>query len=308
MDEQGLSRRRRWWRPKLVPLFLGLVTASMGLGSVTAGGQAVSAPVRPAASAAAAPGEHAVSALKADGGWGEPIFVEDFNGSALDLRRWFTYNTPNIEPKRDPALIRVTQGELQLVGSVNAEGKEVGSGLATTFGQMYGRWEVRFRVDRGAGYGPAILLWPDGDGQWPRDGEIDLMEIPKQNREWGTTVAHNGSPNGRGGYRDRSRSQRVNADFTQWHTVAVDWLPNRLTFYFDGKKVWTVTPATKPYQGGNQNLVPSTSPMRLALQLDECSHNAPLYGPDWIPCRNKQTPPEVLLHIDWVKVWKMPGA
>jgi beta-glucanase (GH16 family) len=296
VEQQGLSRRAGWWRAALVPLVVSLAAIGIGLGSVGPDRPteiAAPAPLRAVAAASADPAE------EANGGWGQPWFVEDFSGSTLDTSRWFTYDSPTEEPKRDPSLLRVTGNELQVVGSVNAEGREVGSGLANTFGQMYGRWEVRFRMDKGAGYGPAILLWPDGDGQWPRDGEIDLMEIPKAAREWGTTVAHNGSP-------DRSRSQRVTADFTQWHTVAVDWLPDLLTFYFDGKKVWTVTPATKPYQGGNRNLVPSTSPMRLALQLDECSHSAPLYGPDWIPCRNKQTPPEVILHIDWVKIYKAP--
>jgi hypothetical protein len=299
VEETGGNGRERRRRVPFIPLILALATAALGIGSIGAGKP-------PTAELAAASksmpavvgGLEAQAGADANGGWGEPVFFDGFNSPQLDLNKWFTYESAK-EPKRDPGLVRVSNGELQLVGSVNADGKEVGSGIASRFGQMYGRWEVRFRIDKGAGYGPAILLWPDGDGRWPRDGEIDLMEIPKAARSWGTTVAHNGSP-------DRSRSERVTTDFTQWHTVAVDWLPDLLTFYLDGKKVWTVTPATKPYQGGTRNLVPSTSPMRLALQLDECSHNAPLYGPDWIPCRNKQTPPEVLLHIDWVKVYKVP--
>ena len=31
-------------------------------------------------------------------------------------------------------------------------------------------------------------------------------------------------------------------DFTKWHTIAVDWLPDHVTFWLDGKALWTVTP------------------------------------------------------------------
>lgn len=54
-----------------------------------------------------------------------------------------------------------------------------GSGLDANgypLGQLYGRFEVRWRIPYAfTGYKLAWLLWPDSK-QWPRDGEIDFPE------------------------------------------------------------------------------------------------------------------------------------
>jgi beta-glucanase (GH16 family) len=226
---------------------------------------------------------------------GSPV-VDNF--TVLDSRRWYPYDSPTKQPRRSPDLVRVRSGELQLIGSVNAAGQEVGSGLGDRLGQKYGRWEARFRVDRGAGYGAVILLWPTTN-TWPKDGEIDLIEIPKPERVHGINVVHNGPHNS-------SRAHGVAADFTQWHTVAVDWLPDRLVYWLDGKMTWTVDRSTRPYDGSTQNLVPSTAPMRFALQFDECAHA--VYGSGWIPCRTAATPKQVIMHVDWVKVYPLLSA
>ncbi|MBX6385369.1 MAG: hypothetical protein IRZ07_20745, partial [Microbispora sp.] len=47
------------------------------------------------------------------------------------------------------------------------------------------------------------------------------------------------------------------ADFAQWHTITVDWLPGRVTFWLDGRQVWNYT---GPY-------VPR-SPLGLVLRND----------------------------------------
>ena len=56
--------------------------------------------------------------------------------------------------------------------------------MAWDDGQKYGRWEARVRSQKGNGYGPVMLLWPDAE-DWPEDGEIDIMEIPKGDRTQG---------------------------------------------------------------------------------------------------------------------------
>ncbi|WP_432871767.1 hypothetical protein [Microbispora rosea] len=56
--------------------------------------------------------------------------------------------------------------------------------------------------------------------------------------------------------RELARAE-LGADLTQWHTVAVDWLPGRVTFWLDGRQVWNYT---GPY-------VPR-SPLGLVLRND----------------------------------------
>ena len=81
-------------------------------------------------------------------------------------------------------------------------------------------------------------------------------------------------------------------DFSQWHTFAVDWLPDRITWYVDGRARFTVT---------DKSRIPDT-PMHLAIQLDQ--------GPvkDWLPAPDATTPPQVRLRVDWVRVYTWAGA
>jgi beta-glucanase (GH16 family) len=78
--------------------------------------------------------------------------------------------------------------------------------------QTYGRWEVRARTEAGAGYRPAILLWPDTE-DWPAGGEIDFLDSPHPDRTETNFVVHYGPQNAQDGV-------TTSGDFTDWHTYA----------------------------------------------------------------------------------------
>ncbi|WP_322756665.1 glycoside hydrolase family 16 protein [Frankia sp. Cas3] len=215
--------------------------------------------------------------------WGEPT-VENFDSLSS---RWYVYNFPTSRPRRSSALVSVSGGSLKLGGATDSAGLDFGSGVSdNAFHQKYGRWEARFRVTPGAGFGVAILLWPE-NGNWPRDGEVDMIEIPSADRHSAIQSIHNGPSN-------LQATHGANNDYTGWHTVAVDWLPSGLTYYVDGAATWKVTgPA----------YIPSTGPLHLTLQLDECSPGT--YG-GFIPCRESGPSEGVTLEVDWVKVYPPP--
>ena len=179
-------------------------------------------------------------------------------------------------------------GLLNLTGALDARGHEESGGIGSEINQMYGRWEVRFRVDQGSGYSAVTLLWPQYDKDWPRAGEIDFAEINAASRDIGHMFVHSGANNAQ-------LSGALHVDFTKWHTVAVEWLPGHVSFYVDGKRQsFIVTTAKHP------SMVPAIEPMHLALQLDEgCD--------DWIPCRNASTPAKVVMQVDWVKIFAAPA-
>jgi hypothetical protein len=232
-----------------------------------------------------APGAVAQSAPMLD--WGTPT-VDEFD--TFDSARWFKYQPvpPGSEDAhRSPELVSVSDGLLHLSGAVEPDGHPIGSAVGDRLRRTYGRWEVRFRVQRGRGYGAAILLWPATEN-WPEDGEIDLIEIPHPDRQSGINSLHNGPSN------TSPPPNGIVADFTNWHTVAVDWLPDSVTYYLDGVQTWR---RIEPH------LIPGTGPLRLALQLDEC---APTKYEGFIPCRDTTSPPTVVMDIDWVKVYDLP--
>ncbi|MBB6552645.1 glycoside hydrolase family 16 protein [Nonomuraea rubra] len=206
--------------------------------------------------------------------WGRPVLVENFNGSAIDTNRWMIYHSPQARHNpRTGKAASVSNGALRLKGGLYG-GKDLSGGVATRLAQQYGRWEVRFRAEAGAGYTPVALLWPSSqDGS---HSEVNFAEIVDPKRQGGGIFVHS----------KQGRARKVlRGDFTRWHTVAVDWLPGRLTFWMDGEKVWE-------YRGAH---VPEGRRMGLALQNDVVCEPR---------CRDSSTPDTVSMYVDWVKVYK----
>ncbi|WP_143510289.1 family 16 glycosylhydrolase [Pseudonocardia sp. Ae717_Ps2] len=206
---------------------------------------------------------------------------DEFDGSRVDRSTWTVYNSPGGfgNGLRRPSAVGVGDGLLTVTARPRAAGGGVSGGVAMHDGQLYGRWEFRARTDAGTGYSPAILLWPDSE-RFPDDGELDMMEIPFGARHAATAFVHYGAQN-------HILSTASPGDFTQWHTFALDWLPDRISWYVDGVKKWEVT---------DRRAIPTT-PMHLAIQLDQ----GPASG--WIPAPDASTPDEVRLQVDWARVF-----
>ena len=112
-------------------------------------------------------------------------------------------------------------------------------------------------------------------GSWPP--EIDFAEDGGGNRQTTTATLHYGSGN--------TQVQRsVNADFTQWHTLGVEWTPGKLVYTLDGQPWATVT---------NPN-VPSR-PMVLAMQTQVWGCGIAGYD-----CPDASTPASSDVDVDWV--------
>jgi beta-glucanase (GH16 family) len=220
--------------------------------------------------------------------WGKPVFTDNFSGTKLNLKAWSIYSDPTAKPphpRRTKSSVRVRGGSLELIGHRQKPYGDVAGGISYNTNQTYGRWVVRFRAEAGAGYSAVVLLWPQGT--WPTAGEIDMTEITNPRRHGGGEFLHLG---GLKHFIGHAIPATVN--FTRWHTLAVDWLPSHITFWLDGRRLWTVERGT-----GNNDYIPST-PFHLALQNDQ--------GCD-VHCKpNKDTPRQVIMRVDWVKIYAAP--
>ncbi|SNQ49238.1 Glycoside hydrolase family 16 [Frankia canadensis] len=287
---RGVTGRTAAARVSLAAAAAGVLLLAACSSDVSGQGAGRAARTPLAAAGSASGGSDAAPAGPAAGGggiWGAPVQSDDFGGSGVDPAKWFVYDSPNGAFPRVPAAVSVGAGLLRITGGTDASGRDVSGGLSSLLHQTYGRWEARFRVEEGAGFSAVVLLWPQTQ-KWPDDGEIDLVEVQDGTRRSATMAVHNGPRND-----TLSIPTALVGDFTAWHTVAVEWLPTRLSYYLDGRNVFTVLPAR--HLGGALT-IPSTAPMHMALQLDTGCHDA-------IPCRDASTPAQVSMYVDWIRAY-----
>lgn len=116
-------------------------------------------------------------------------------------------------------------------------GDHITSGRLTTEGKhdfTYGLFEVRAKVPTGKGYLPAFWLMSTNEGkygQWPKCGEIDIMEVMGQEPDKLYGTIHYGNPHA------ESQGTKIlqNSDFaSEYHDFAVEWEPGRITWFVDG--------------------------------------------------------------------------
>ncbi len=110
--------------------------------------------------------------------WGKPVFATTFNGTRLNKHRWSKYDDPEGKFsgwRRTKASVKVRHGSLEIIGHYQRPYGYVGGGVSYNFNRTYGRWVVRFRADRGAGYEPVVLLWPKGT--WPDFSRWQILAV-----------------------------------------------------------------------------------------------------------------------------------
>ena len=255
-------------------LVAALVSALVG--TVRSGGRAGDAPSSAGRTVTLSPEPTSDAEAAARHGW-TLVARDEFDGDELDEDLWSPYRgrTTGDVGQHDPDNLSVGGGTLKLTSR-----GDTSAGMAWNEGQRYGRWEARVRSERGNGYGPVLLLWPDSE-EWPEDGEINLMEVPDGDRSKAHFTVHWGEENNQDGV-------SVVSDFTQWHTFAVEWTPEHIVGYVDGEEV---------YRNDDADAAPP-GPMHLALQQDVGP-----YGDDWIPARDASTPETCTFEVDWVRIY-----
>jgi beta-glucanase (GH16 family) len=179
------------------------------------------------------------------------LFDDEFNGTSLDTRKWAkgwlaSGITPPINSSEndcyDPKQVKVADGELDLTLIAKPETcggrrRAFASGIVNsdaTFRFTHGYAEARIWLPAGSGLGPG--WWTDGQ-TWPNDGEVDVMQAynTRSNIEYHYRYGGCGGNCAPGGH------VRVMGSTSGWHTYAVNWQSGSMTWYYDGKPVWSFT-------------------------------------------------------------------
>src|SRR6201987_5237345 len=195
-------------------------------------------------------------------GW-STVFSDDFNGSAgsgidsqwmYDTGPGSSFGTGEIETMTNSA------NNVHLDGNGNLDVTALGSGSSWTSGRVQttsanvgapagGELEVTASIEQpsgGLGYWPAF--WMLGPGQWPENGEIDIMEDVNSLSELSGTVHCGTDPGGPCNEPNGIGSGLVSCGGCQsgYHTYSM--ILNRtnpsdesITFYLDGNQYYSVS-------------------------------------------------------------------
>jgi len=219
------------------------------------------------------------------------VDYDDFNGNTVDTQKWQVYEASSTNGTSQwlRSMVSVGGGELRIAGQgKNPDGQgNVSGGLCWCRGkgnQTYGMWQVRARFEKGNGYGQAILLWPQSN-HWPDDGELDFVETPFASKTTAVGTVHWGSDN-------QEDERRVTGDYAAWHTYAVEWRAGSVKMSIDGVVYYDSTTSSR------RPAIPDT-PMQLAIQQEPGP-----FGTKWVPAPDSSTPDQVVMHIDWVRIYR----
>ncbi|MGA6167536.1 ricin-type beta-trefoil lectin domain protein [Amycolatopsis magusensis] len=166
---------------------------------------------------------------------------------------------------------------------------------AGRFTQAYGRFEARIKMSHGQGMWPAFWMLGNNMGSvgWPEAGEIDIMENVGFEPSTVHGTLHGPGYSGAGGI---GGAYSIGGRFTDaFHTFAIDWAPNRITWSVDGNVYQTRTPADL---GGNRWVFDHPFFMILNLAV----------GGYWPGDPNSGTPFPNQLLVDYVRVTNDGGG
>ena len=127
------------------------------------------------------------------------------------------------------------------------------SGRFDTHGKVsfqYGFIEARIKMPAGSGNHPAFWMLGDNINQvgWPYSGEMDITEIHSNEPTTTTSATHYSTVNSPntccGNHQYKVAALGVGADVSAgYHTYAVAWLPNSISYYVDNRLISTTTPS-----------------------------------------------------------------
>ena len=245
------------------------------------------------------------------------VWQEDFSGKKLNMKDWnFEFHEPGwvnaeLQSYDDSSKNTYVKDGFLVIQALKKENKngtvEYTSGRINTMGKhefTYGRFEARLKVPKGPGFLPAFWMMPGDEtyyGQWPKCGEIDIMEVlgHETNKLYGTL--HFGEPHAmqQGTY----EVEEAHNFADEFHVFAVEWEPGEIRWYCDGKLYKKVNDwfTKRPGFGELSYPAPFDQPFYIILNV--------AVGGSWVGYPDETTNfdpklDDAKMYVDYVKVYQ----
>ncbi|UPK69072.1 glycoside hydrolase family 16 protein [Chitinophaga filiformis] len=159
---------------------------------------------------------------------------------------------------------------------------------------LYGRFEIKAKLPAGKGTWPAIWMLPTewAYGDWPKSGEIDIMEHVGYDPDVIHISAHTEAYYFRINTQKTSVKKIQNAS-TEYHVYRMDWTPYALRGYIDDQLIFEFINEGKGYK-----VWPFDKKFHLLLNI--------AVGGDWGGAQGMdESIYPVTMDVDYVRVYKM---
>lgn len=133
---------------------------------------------------------------------------------------------------------------------------------------MYGKVVVSAKVPEGQGLWPAVWMMPTDEsyyGQWPKCGEIDIMEVLGSQTDIAYTTIHYGEPHAE----QQGFLQLKNGSFADdFHEYSVEWEPGEIRYYVDDELTLTVNDWFTAVEGEEDKPYPAPFDQTFFVQMN----------------------------------------
>jgi beta-glucanase (GH16 family) len=211
----------------------------------------------------------------------ELLWHDEFDGKAMDENIWsydphepgwtneelqeYTTSTDNV-------FVRDGNMVLKAIKTMDANGNDYyTSGKIKSQNKedfMYGKVVVSAKVPEGQGLWPAIWMMPTDEsyyGQWPKCGEIDIMEVLGSDVKTAYGTVHYGAPHAE----QQGTVVLDEGSFADsFHEYSVEWEPGEMRWYIDGNLYLTVNDWFTAVEGEDEKPYPAPFNQTFFVQMN----------------------------------------
>lgn len=244
----------------------------------------------------------------------ELLWHDEFNGDTLDESIWsydphepgwtnaelqeYTTSTDNVFVKDGRLILKAIKSQTASGTNYYTSGK-VKTQDKKDF--LYGKVVARAKVPEGQGLWPAIWMMPTHEsnyGNWPKCGEIDIMEVLGNETDLTYSTIHYGEP-----HAEQQGTYRLpEGSFADgFHEYSVEWEPGEMRFYTDDVLVLTVNDWFTANPGAEESPYPAPFDQTFYLQMNLA------VGGTWPGNPDETTDfDRAEFEIDYVRVYQKP--
>ena len=172
------------------------------------------------------------------------VYSDEFEGSGdIDSNRWTrevheagwtNEEAQSYTDRIDNSYLEDGKLVIKAMKESYGNGQYTSARLISKESFLYGKFDIVAKLPTGEGTWPAIWMMPSDNlyGEWPKSGEIDIMENVGKEPEWIHGSLHSEKYNFKNG-NQVTKKVSIPTNYSEYHTYSVIWTPEYIEFLVD---------------------------------------------------------------------------